>query len=197
MVKMPQVWSLLIQCLGASACAELARRGYHPSHKPSQDLFDIPQGAAAKISIIDSTLRVNKLPAKDLVLPQVTGFDFFPTTPAWSFFVESSTGERAIFDLGVPPNFTESFSPALVERIRSFGWDVSVEKHVVDVLREHGVDPKTVGSIIWSHSHWDHIGDPSTFPSSTDLVVGPGFKENMLPAYPTDPRSLVKESYFE
>jgi len=28
-----------------------------------------------------------------------------------------------------------------------------------------------------SHWHWDHLGDPSTFPSTTDLIVGPGFKE--------------------
>lgn len=48
-----------------------------------------------------------------------------------------------------------------------------------------------------SHWHWDHIGDPSTFPSSTDLIVGPGFKEAFLPGYPTKPDSPVRESDFE
>lgn len=34
-----------------------------------------------------------------------------------------------------------------------------------------------IEAIIWSHSHFDHVGDPSTFPPSTDLIVSPGFKK--------------------
>lgn len=45
-----------------------------------------------------------------------------------------------------------------------------------------------------SHWHWDHIGDPSTFPNTTDLVVGPGFKDAMLPGAPTNPGSPILES---
>lgn len=47
-----------------------------------------------------------------------------------------------------------------------------------------------------SHWHWDHIGDPTTFPKSTDLVVGPGFKDNFLPGYPIDPKSYMMDSHF-
>lgn len=45
-----------------------------------------------------------------------------------------------------------------------------------------------------SHWHWDHIGDPSSFPHLTDLVVGPGFKEAMLPGAPANPESPIQES---
>lgn len=45
-----------------------------------------------------------------------------------------------------------------------------------------------------SHWHWDHIGDPSTFPPSTHLIVGPGFKEAMLPGAPANPDSPILES---
>lgn len=45
-----------------------------------------------------------------------------------------------------------------------------------------------------SHWHWDHIGDPSTFPKTTDLVVGPGFKDQFLPGAPTNPESPLRES---
>lgn len=38
-----------------------------------------------------------------------------------------------------------------------------------------------------SHYHFDHTGDPTTFPSSTEVVVGPGFKEALFPGYPTKP----------
>lgn len=40
----------------------------------------------------------------------------------------------------------------------------------------------------------DHTGDPSTFPSNTDLIVGPSFKSNFVPAYPTVEDSPVSES---
>lgn len=48
-----------------------------------------------------------------------------------------------------------------------------------------------------SHWHWDHIGDPSTFPPSTQLVVGPGFKEAFLPGYPAKNDSPVRETDFK
>lgn len=51
-------------------------------------------------------------------------------------------------------------------------------------------------SLLWSHWHWDHIGDPSRFPPSTDLIVGPGFKAALLPAFPTRRDSPVRESDF-
>lgn len=47
-----------------------------------------------------------------------------------------------------------------------------------------------------SHWHWDHLGDPSTFPGSTELVVGPGFKEAFFPGYPSKEDAPVRESDF-
>lgn len=47
-----------------------------------------------------------------------------------------------------------------------------------------------------SHYHWDHIGDMRTFPLSTELVVGPGFQETYLPAWPTNPDSPLRDDYF-
>lgn len=40
----------------------------------------------------------------------------------------------------------------------------------------------------------DHTGNPAGFPASTTLIVGPGFKETMLPGYPTDPSSHILEA---
>ena len=48
--------------------------------------------------------------------------------------------------------------------------------------------------VLYSHYHWDHSGDPSTFPPSTALVVGPGFKDAFVPAYPTKPGCAIHES---
>lgn len=48
-----------------------------------------------------------------------------------------------------------------------------------------------------SHHHFDHTGDPSTFPPSTSLIVGPGFKEEFVPGYPTKQDSGVSESAYQ
>lgn len=50
-----------------------------------------------------------------------------------------------------------------------------------------------------SHWHWDHIGNPSQFPGSTKLVVGPGFKQDpkLWPPYPANQEANVRAVDFE
>lgn len=48
--------------------------------------------------------------------------------------------------------------------------------------------------MVWSHWHWDHIGDASKFPPLTDIVVGLGFKGNFLPGYPDNPNAFMLSS---
>ena len=48
-----------------------------------------------------------------------------------------------------------------------------------------------------SHWHWDHVGSPETFPYSTELVVGPGFKVAFLPGYPAKQDAPVREKDFK
>ena len=74
-----------------------------------------------------------------------------------------------------------------------------MEKDVATILKENGVDVDggAIDSIIWSHHHWDHTGDPSTFPSSTELVVGPGFEKAHLPGYPKRQDATLLETDFE
>jgi hypothetical protein len=75
--------------------------------------------------------------------------------------------------------------------------DVKVDKDVPEQLTEQGIPLTSVNAIIWSHSHVDHVGDPSVFPSSVDLVLGPGFKSEHMPGYPTNPQGLLLDSAFE
>jgi len=70
---------------------------------------------------------------------------------------------------------------------------------VADILNSASVPLSSIDSIIWSHHHVDHIGDPSLFPSTTSLVVGPGFKSNpkAYPGYPNNPDALTVQDAFE
>ncbi|KAK6082533.1 metallo-beta-lactamase superfamily protein [Seiridium cupressi] len=159
-------------------------------------LFNVPSGATAKVSIIDSTLRFSKMKVEFLMGPPVDGFDEVNGLPTWSFLVESSAGQKVLFDLGVPKDIG-TYTPSIQKSIKDGGWELRVEKNVAEVLKDNGINPGDIESVVWSHFHLDHIGDISTFPDSTELVVGPGFKEKFGRGFPTNPDSPVHESYWK
>lgn len=121
----------------------------------------------------------------------------------YSFLVESiHRRKKVLFDLAIMKNMLTRMPPGMKAMLLGDGkGDPAVlMDHVCDVpdtLQAHGVDLGAINSIIWSHSHLDHVGDPSVFPSSTDLVVGPGFKDTCMPGYPTNPNGTVLDSAFE
>jgi hypothetical protein len=53
----------------------------------------------------------------------------------------------------------------------------------------------TSDDIIWSHSHWDHMGSPNLFPHSTNLCYGKG--TGVFPGYPHNPTSNLNAEDFE
>jgi len=118
--------------------------------------------------------------------------------PALIFHISHPSGRTVLFDLGVNKD-TANWPPATKALASSTGWSVAIEKDAAEILEDHGVDVKggAIDSIIWSHFHFDHTGNTSLFPSSTSLIVGPGFREAFLPAYPTNPDSTLLESDFE
>lgn len=75
---------------------------------------------------------------------------------------------------------------------------VIAERDVADQLHAANIPLESINAIIWSHHHFDHTGDPSLFPPSTSLVVGPGFKTNSTtyPGYPENPEAVVLSEAF-
>ena len=71
---------------------------------------------------------------------------------------------------------------------------MSVPQDVATVLTQSGVDVKSIDMIVLSHAHFDHIGNLSTFPKSTSLLVGPGFKKSLLPGYPSNLSSTILDA---
>ncbi|KEF58314.1 uncharacterized protein A1O9_06240 [Exophiala aquamarina CBS 119918] len=158
--------------------------------------FPIPAGEiTVQIRIIDTTARIGKLPLTFLMKPALESLEFMPTLPSWSFLIEHPSGHKAVFDLGMPKN-REKLAPQVADDERFNDWDIRTPKEVIDVLEENQVPGSHINTVIWSHWHWDHIGDPSRFPSTTDLIVGPGFMKNFYPGYPSKVDSPVRESDF-
>jgi glyoxylase-like metal-dependent hydrolase (beta-lactamase superfamily II) len=111
----------------------------------------------------------------------------------FSYLIQHPSLNRSIlFDLGIRKDW-ENLSPQLLSQIKTLGWILNVEKDVHTIIDEAGLDADSVEAIIWSHHHFDHVGNPNTFPPTTSVIVGPGFK-TMLPGYPTNPDSTILES---
>lgn len=111
--------------------------------------FPVPAGSqTVQVRIIDSTSRIDNLELSFLMEPAIAGIKYMPTMPSWSFLIEHPSGKKALFDLGVPKSWS-SFPPVAVGHIDGFGWDIRVDKEVIDILSENGVQPEEISSIIW------------------------------------------------
>ncbi|KAM0142658.1 hypothetical protein ACHAP3_001764 [Botrytis cinerea] len=160
--------------------------------KPAPNLNIPPSSTTVSVRIIDTTTHVSGIPLSAFASPAISGHTHI-SGPAYSFLIEHPSSRSLLFDLGVRRDW-ENLAPRITERIKDGGWKVTVQKGVREQLEEHGVSAANIEAVIWSHWHWDHTGDPSTFDESTALIVGPGFKEVFTPGYPSNPASPILES---
>jgi glyoxylase-like metal-dependent hydrolase (beta-lactamase superfamily II) len=145
------------------------------------------------VQLIDTTSQINGIAIAPFFEPPIKGHDTL-NCPAFSFLITHPTLKRSLlFDLGVRKDW-ENLPPKVAGALKHYGWDIKVEKDVKMILEEGGVNLTGIEGVIWSHWHWDHTGDPSTFPSSTALIVGPGFKEAFVPGFPANPDGVILES---
>jgi len=114
------------------------------------------------------------------------------TCPCFTFLIQHPSGRNLVFDLGIRKDWKNA-APSILSMTNQGGITIEVEKDVATILTENGVNTKDVEAVIWSHYHFDHIGNPATFPGSTTLIVGPGFKGRFPNAYPTDEKSALTE----
>ncbi|KAF2994365.1 hypothetical protein E8E13_001363 [Curvularia kusanoi] len=162
--------------------------------------LNIPESqSTVEISVIDTTSHMSGFPSWTFVEPHVPGFDEM-NCGSYSFLIKHASSvskyDTLLFDLGVRKDW-ENCPTSFVEGIKQLGSKIEVEKDVATILRENKQSLEEVGGIIWSHWHFDHTGDPRTFPSTTDLIVGPGFKSHFVPAFPTIQDSHVDERAWE
>lgn len=161
----------------------------------SPPAINIPNhGSTCELSIIDTTCNLT-VPAATLVEPLILGHELmnFPTV---AFLIKNSmSGRQVLFDLGCQKDFW-NLPPPIAAVIDARVPGIRVDRNLVDILIQGGIDVKSLEAAIISHHHYDHIGAPQTFPTSMSLLVGPGFSSHFLPGYPTV-EAPVYESAFE
>jgi glyoxylase-like metal-dependent hydrolase (beta-lactamase superfamily II) len=159
------------------------------------DLHIPDSDATVSVRIINTTAHITNIPLDLFVTPHIHGHDTL-SCPAFSFLIEHPSSRKLLFDLGVRKDY-ENLAPVIASRIKSDNWGCATEKDVPKILEENGVAPDDIEAIIWSHVHWDHIGDASKFGKNTSVIVGPGFKEKFTPGYPANPNAIIRESDYE
>ncbi|KAK5046778.1 hypothetical protein LTR84_007131 [Exophiala bonariae] len=170
--------------------------GYLTTPKAAPAL-DVPlSSTSVQVRVIDTTSRLSA-PASMILEPAIPGHDTLHC-PAYSFLIEHPSGRRLLYDLGTRRDW-QMLSPMVQGLLKQHDLHIEVEKNVAEILEEGGVAVSNgaIEALIWSHWHYDHIGDPSTFPASTALIVGPGFKQAFLPGYPEGSSSVILQSDYE
>jgi glyoxylase-like metal-dependent hydrolase (beta-lactamase superfamily II) len=159
------------------------------------DLAIPPSKGSVSVSIIDTTAKIRGAAPDRFYEPRIKGHDYLGA-PAFSFLIQHPSLNRSlVFDLGIRKDWW-NLSPFLQNHFKRGGHEFHIQKNVRDILNEHGVDVSGIEAVVWSHWHFDHTGDPSTFPPSTALIVGPGFKDAFMPGYPVNQNSPLLESDF-
>ncbi|KEF52376.1 uncharacterized protein A1O9_11617 [Exophiala aquamarina CBS 119918] len=156
-----------------------------------------PSENTVRVRMIDSTARFT-LQAESFFEPSQRGLQCYEV-PDVAFLIDHEPSGRAVmFDLGVRKDYWNLPKVMLHRLSTDIISNVKIDSDVPDILLENGIMLEKISAVIWSHYHWDHIGDMSLFPFSTSLVVGPGFKAapNLLPGYPLKEDSPVSANAF-
>ncbi|KAJ0420591.1 beta-lactamase-like protein [Aspergillus carlsbadensis] len=115
--------------------------------------------------------------------------------PIYAFLI-SNRNRHIVFDLGLRRDY-ESLPPCIASLLRNAPY-IATSANVSEILDadDSGLNVRSsdIEAVIWSHHHYDHTGDPSTFPPSTKLVVGPGVLDVIAGGYPKNPTATVLES---
>ncbi|KAF2219784.1 hypothetical protein BDZ85DRAFT_243016 [Elsinoe ampelina] len=179
----------------SSAPVLYSESGSRKQYTPQDVQLPPYQGHCVDVSIIDG--GITHMLSQMLVHPAPKQQKYLRLAD-YSFLIESShRRQKALFDLGFMANVTERMPPVLKTAFTNTANPIMKIESIHDVptlLQTHHIPLSTINTIIWSHSHLDHTGDPSVFPPSTSLTVGPGFTTSCLPGYPTNPDSIILDS---
>ncbi|KIW54837.1 hypothetical protein PV05_07171 [Exophiala xenobiotica] len=132
-------------------------------------------------SASEAVVEVYALQAGHLTLPERFFVDpasetARKTVPSLSFLIvhqdaETSQKTRIVFDLGLrrdPKRYIEPIQKHIDTR-----QPLSTLPDVTASLAAGGLNPEDIDYVIYSHVHWDHVGEPRDFPKST-FVIGNG-----------------------
>ncbi|KAJ7130624.1 beta-lactamase-like protein [Mycena epipterygia] len=168
---------LLLSCLSLISLVGETYASFHDFGIPASNAtVDIKVFNVGNASLINGTHA--------FVSPVLPGRETI-TFPLFAFLVEhTKTQKRLMFDLGMrhdPLNFV----PSIASSFASGVFQLDQAKDITELLEDGNISLASIDTVIWSHSHFDHIGDMSKFPNTTGLVIGPDTDTSIFPESPT------------
>ncbi|KAJ4157804.1 hypothetical protein NW754_009454 [Fusarium falciforme] len=128
-----------------------------------------------------STVQVHALSGGRFTLPETqfvspASSTARKTVPSLCFLIHHApptTGKttRIVFDLGVrrdPSRYSEPIRRHIATRK-----PLTTDPDVVKSLKLGGLTPDDVDYVIYSHVHWDHVGEPTDFRRSSFVIPDP------------------------
>ncbi|KAJ7677226.1 beta-lactamase-like protein [Mycena rosella] len=145
--------------------------------------FGIPSSNATVDVKAFNVANVTATLAGVLLQPVLPGHEAIHL-PLHAFLVEhTASKKRLMFDLGMRSDFL-NLAPSVSSLFQSGVYAVDPFKDITQLLEEGGIPLESIETVIWSHSHFDHIGDMSLLPNTTNLVIGPGTNRSLYPEFP-------------
>jgi hypothetical protein len=105
-----------------------------------------PSNRTVSVSIIDTTSWAYKIPCHNLFRPPFAGLDTFDIC-SYAFLI-THDDRHVLFDLGIRKDW-ENLVPSTVALLKDWGTMLTVEKDVVDILRDGGTDLDKIDAAVW------------------------------------------------
>ncbi|KAF3032920.1 hypothetical protein E8E12_003794 [Didymella heteroderae] len=154
---------------------------------------DLGQSSVATVSVHALSCGHFTLPEHQFVKP--SNLEARKTVPSLAFLIQhkNHTGRvtRILFDLGLRRDLKRY--PPPIQKHTENRRPIETDPDVIHNLARGGLKPDDIDYIIYSHVHWDHVGEPRDFPIST-FVVGYGSLELLTS---TSARYRGGHSFFE
>ncbi|KAL3462303.1 beta-lactamase-like protein [Aspergillus heterothallicus] len=155
-----------------------------------------PSQTTVSVKVIDTTLTMI-CDSTAFIQPPINGPDHGMKMNTICFLIENKKQQkRVLFDCGSrkdPATGSPYTRKMLSDHVKWF----EIRKGVDEILKDGNFDLEDLDAVIWSHWHWDHIGDSTRFPKATNIIVGPGFMDTFTPGWPKDPEAVILESDVE
>ncbi|OAL44448.1 Metallo-hydrolase/oxidoreductase [Pyrenochaeta sp. DS3sAY3a] len=150
--------------------------------------------STVRLCAIDAKTQMS-VSSKGFIEPILPGFEILNLTSITFIVEHQKLNKKVLFDCGARKDL-ENFSPRIKERLNLNVRGLKIEKDVHEIIQEAGIKLEEVDAMIWSHWHWDHHGAPEKYPPHVGIVVGPGFKDNFMPGYPTFSDAIFLDANF-
>ncbi|RKL50439.1 hypothetical protein BFJ70_g1600 [Fusarium oxysporum] len=148
---------------------------------PSSAIIIPPSETSVDVSIIDTKSYFGPFGVEYFLKPGPVGAHKTVGAAFYCFLVHHKpSNTRLLFDLALRKD-VENLSRSMHKSIEQGGWEVNVPTDIADILSSNTVPLESINGIVWSHHHWDHIGDPSTFPSTTSLIAEKWLSRTLSP----------------